>query len=572
MLLAEIYEAKSFENQAELRSNLSDFQKLCPANPAMFQSLRWNNDKELIAQNAQHLRQTLTNRTDTAAITGFITIWYLGLADERPEKQAARTEQIKQDIAKLQQKGFPRNTEWFRAIQYGAEEVQDQKLLRPALEEMAGLFPDSIFGLRLEEARWTDAHPQPADNASDDVKTAHRKAWLQETRELSQRWPGMMRAALKRWDAVRVDKDASPEETGAALANLTVAMAKHPDDLRTSPPFQVNITEDLLKRGLRIEDIPSIIAKGLEEGDRFASEDAESDLYPGSRKAQESVRTYWHLFANLPLAEAYLRMNQPTKVQDTLYNIEEDLGTVRPPANASVEDKVRYGEMEARYWQTKGQLAEKQGHKMDALVDYRNALTAFPPRRPRGDSREEVMADARRLWKEMGGTDQGWSDWETHSSLNNFNAGARGINAWRQIAQTKPNLVLTDWQGKQWKPNELKDKTTFVNYWATWCGPCRAELPYLQKLYERFKDRQDIVIISLNVDDDPAVMTPMLKQMGLSLPSIAARDFGYELLPVMALPSNWIVSAKGNEMFFTEESMDKWVEAAAAALEKASKK
>jgi len=182
------------------------------------------------------------------------------------------------------------------------------------------------------------------------------------------------------------------------------------------------------------------------------------------------------------------------------------------------------------------------------------------------------MADAKRVWKEMGGTDQGWADWSSHSSLNNFNAGASGPNAWKQIAQTKPGLVLTDSQGKEWKPNELKDRTVFVNYWATWCGPCRVELPYLQKLYERFKDRPDVVILSLNVDDDPKAMMPMLKQMGLSLPSIAARDFGYQLLPVMALPSNWIVSAKGNVMFSSDESLDKWVDAAAAALEKAAKK
>jgi len=71
---------------------------------------------------------------------------------------------------------------------------------------------------------------------------------------------------------------------------------------------------------------------------------------------------------------------------------------------------------------------------------------------------------------------------------------------------------------------------------------------------------------------DPKVMMPMLKQIGVTMPSIAARDFGYQLLPVMALPSNWIVSAKGNVMFLSDESLDKWVDAAAAALEKAAKK
>ena len=76
--------------------------------------------------------------------------------------------------------------------------------------------------------------------------------------------------------------------------------------------------------------------------------------------------------------------------------------------------------------------------------------------------------------------------------------------------------------------------------WASWCAPCRAELPYVQKLYQRFRNRSDIAILAFNVDDDPKAMTTALQELRVSIPSIAARDFAYSIVPAMALPANWI--------------------------------
>ena len=79
--------------------------------------------------------------------------------------------------------------------------------------------------------------------------------------------------------------------------------------------------------------------------------------------------------------------------------------------------------------------------------------------------------------------------------------------------------------------------------WASWCAPCRAELPYVQKLYQRFRNRSDIAILAFNVDDDPKAMTTALQELRVSIPSIAARDFAYSIVPEMALPANWIITS-----------------------------
>jgi thiol-disulfide isomerase/thioredoxin len=134
-------------------------------------------------------------------------------------------------------------------------------------------------------------------------------------------------------------------------------------------------------------------------------------------------------------------------------------------------------------------------------------------------------------------------------------------------------LVFTDALGNRWNPRDLAKKTTFVTMWASWCGPCRAELPYVEKLYQHFRDRNDVAILAFNVDDDPKAMTTALQELKVSIPSIAAHDFAYSIVPQMALPANWIITPSKTEMFGKDNSShEAWLEGAVTAIEKAAGK
>jgi hypothetical protein len=75
----------------------------------------------------------------------------------------------------------------------------------------------------------------------------------------------------------------------------------------------------------------------------------------------------------------------------------------------------------------------------------------------------------------------------------------------------------------------------------------------------------------LNVDDDPKEMDTALKELKVTVPSIAARDFAYEMLPVMAIPAAWLLTPSKTVMFNADsDNLDKWLELAAGALEKAA--
>jgi thiol-disulfide isomerase/thioredoxin len=91
--------------------------------------------------------------------------------------------------------------------------------------------------------------------------------------------------------------------------------------------------------------------------------------------------------------------------------------------------------------------------------------------------RDEVMQKTQSLWQQLSGTNEGWNDWAGVSSLSHFYAGSKKGNAWRHLASVRPKLVLTDALGHEWNPDDVSKKTTFVTLWASWCGPCRAELP-----------------------------------------------------------------------------------------------
>src|SRR4029077_13962138 len=84
-----------------------------------------------------------------------------------------------------------------------------------------------------------------------------------------------------------------------------------------------------------------------------------------------------------------------------------------------------------------------------------------------------------------------------------------------------------------------------INVWATWCDPCRAEHPYLQKLYEKEKDRTDVQILTFTIDDEIGAVEPYIKDNKYTFPVLFARDLVKDLVPGVGIPQNWIVDANG---------------------------
>jgi peroxiredoxin len=77
-------------------------------------------------------------------------------------------------------------------------------------------------------------------------------------------------------------------------------------------------------------------------------------------------------------------------------------------------------------------------------------------------------------------------------------------------------FTLTDIQGKSWTLSGLRGKVVVVNFWATWCPPCRKEMPDLESLYGRFKD-QGLVVLAIS-DEDASKVKPFISERNFTYP------------------------------------------------------
>jgi Peroxiredoxin len=111
-------------------------------------------------------------------------------------------------------------------------------------------------------------------------------------------------------------------------------------------------------------------------------------------------------------------------------------------------------------------------------------------------------------------------------------------------ARAKAEFTLNDLAGKSWTLRDLRGKVVLVNFWATWCPPCRKEMPDLDGLYKKFKD-QGLVILAID-DEDIAKIKPFLAERPVSYPILL--DPGRkvnELFRVDGIPKNFVFDREG---------------------------
>src|SRR5271165_882238 len=111
-------------------------------------------------------------------------------------------------------------------------------------------------------------------------------------------------------------------------------------------------------------------------------------------------------------------------------------------------------------------------------------------------------------------------------------------------ARQKADFTLTDLQGKTWTLSELRGKVVLVNFWATWCPPCRKEMPDLEALYNRFKD-QGLVILAIS-DEEAGKVQPFITERKITYPVIL--DPGRkvnELFQVEGIPKSFVYNRDG---------------------------
>ncbi len=102
-------------------------------------------------------------------------------------------------------------------------------------------------------------------------------------------------------------------------------------------------------------------------------------------------------------------------------------------------------------------------------------------------------------------------------------------------SRQQADFTLTDLDGKSWNLKDLKGKVLLLNFWATWCPPCRKEMPDLEMLYRRF-GAQGLIILGID-DEETETVKPFIAQQGITYPVLldpgrkVNTSFGIEGIP-----------------------------------------
>lgn len=108
-----------------------------------------------------------------------------------------------------------------------------------------------------------------------------------------------------------------------------------------------------------------------------------------------------------------------------------------------------------------------------------------------------------------------------------------------------PDFSLSTLDGKQLSLGDLRGKYVVLNFWATWCPPCRAEMPALQAAYEQYRD-QGLVVVGVNLDESPVAIASFTEKIGIGFPIVLDRGLKvterYRILP---LPTTFFIGPDG---------------------------
>ena len=114
-----------------------------------------------------------------------------------------------------------------------------------------------------------------------------------------------------------------------------------------------------------------------------------------------------------------------------------------------------------------------------------------------------------------------------------------------KVGNIPPDFALVDLDGNTVILSQLRGKTVVINFWATWCPPCRAEMPALETLHQQYKDR-DVVVLGVDVRESPDKVRPFVRKYGYSwifvqdVSGMVSRTYA-----IRAIPTTFFVGREG---------------------------
>jgi peroxiredoxin len=133
-----------------------------------------------------------------------------------------------------------------------------------------------------------------------------------------------------------------------------------------------------------------------------------------------------------------------------------------------------------------------------------------------------------------------------------------------QIGGTAPDFVLKDLSGRDTKLSTFRGKVVLLEFWATWCPPCKAAIPDMEKLYGKYHGQDFTILgVSIDADSDAAMVAQFASSHGISYPVLIADESVPTAYNIMSIPATFIIGKDGTiiasyagyfENYFTQVS------------------
>lgn len=149
----------------------------------------------------------------------------------------------------------------------------------------------------------------------------------------------------------------------------------------------------------------------------------------------------------------------------------------------------------------------------------------------------------------------GWGvyDYMTKADVNPITAGESAMEddsvpIGLKVGNRAPDFTLYNLDGNEVKLSDYRGKTVLLNFWASWCPPCRLEMPHMEKFYAKYADK-DAVVLAVNMthlEEGKEHVKSFLEDFGLTFPH-ALDETGRitDQYQVIAYPTTYVLNAKG---------------------------
>jgi thiol-disulfide isomerase/thioredoxin len=531
LYLASTYSTGKRTDLGKTKEDLQDFFAVCPASTDSTAQWLLNKDQPLQPKVAAALRAHLEAETEPKRLKAYGTLWGLEFRTHPPKEHDALRAQVALDLKRLEALNPHGDATWEAFLISGYKQSGASKETVTAKEDLLQHdFPRSDQADDIAYDRWDKAHPKPEGQTDTAAWIKYQKEYQEAMKGWIRDYPGNTNLQRFAWFYTIRDDDSASEKDGIVAMDSFLNSARDFEEPRWEDEYDAAAAAFLIERKWQ-----PARALELSEQAKAANEKGRASEMPNDNRSDEDVKNHKEYTIQQDqrtdglILKAAIEAAQPEQALKLKTAVE---------APAPAEKKLQ-----SDYWLNRARLEAIQKHTQDALAYYQLALITRTdaPKAWRGKLRDDLSDEAHALWKEQGGTETAWAVWSKPQGGSEQAAEGRWEKATKQI----PEFELSDMSGKTWKLKELGGKTLLINLWATWCGPCQSELPHLEKLYEKVKDRNDIQILTFDIDEELGEVAPFLKEKGYTFPVLPAYSTVVSLLDGFAIPQTWLVDAHG---------------------------